>query len=381
MTNAPAKLIFAGGGTGGHLYPAIAIADRVRELLVDRQVEIIFVGTERGIEYRIREQLGYPLHLINVRGLIRSFTLKNLLVPFAVVQAIFQVRRLLAQFRPDAVVGTGGYVSWPVLRTAAGKGIPTMLQEQNSFPGIATRKLASRARRIYLGFAKAIDFLPAGVPTMVTGNPVRRSLTLGDRAVAVKAFGLDPHKKTILVMGGSQGAHAINKSVMKSLIAGSMPDAYQLLWLTGKRDHKDVVAEAGELTKRHALFPFEHRMDLVYAAADLAISRAGALTLAELELCAVPSLLVPYPFAAGDHQRKNAEQFVAGGLGEMIIETDLDRTDILARAVALCESGESRRMHERLAASTRNRKPAVDVIAEDIIQLVYGTRPKETVSA
>ena len=155
-----ARLIFAGGGTGGHLYPAIAIADRVKEILSARMtVEIIFVGTKRGIEYRVRETLGYPLHLINIRGIARSFTLANLAVPFLIVSAMIKANNLVKQFGPQVVVGTGGYVSWPVLRAANGQKITTVLQEQNSFAGVTTRQLAPRAARIYLGFAKAAEML------------------------------------------------------------------------------------------------------------------------------------------------------------------------------------------------------------------------------
>ncbi len=370
-TTRTARLIFAGGGTGGHLYPAIAIADRVSELLKGRMsVEIIFVGTTRGLEYRIREKLGYPLRIINVRGIARSLDIRNLLVPFVLVGALIKARRLVKTFAPHVVVGTGGYVSWPVLNMAASQNVATVLQEQNSFPGITTRKLAPRARRIYLGFAKASEYLKTDAKQIVTGNPVRRTISSGQRQEALRAFKLDAQKKTILVLGGSQGAHAVNTAVLNALEAGSLPSGYQLLWQTGKRDYTDVVAKAGDKVKGHALFPFENRMELVYAAADLAIARAGAITLAELEACAVPAILIPYPFAAGDHQRKNAEEVVKQDFAIMIDEKELVTHDILKDALVELTGGHADHMRANLNTLRANKKPAVDIIAEDIIALI-----------
>jgi len=368
---ATVNLIFAGGGTGGHLFPAIAIADRVRELLSrETAVKILFVGTKRGIEYRLRDSLGYPLRLINVRGLARSFTLKNLLVPFLLAGALWESRSILREWRPDIVVGTGGYVCWPVLRMAAARGIPTVLQEQNSFPGITTRRLASRARRVYLGFESARSFLAPSAPIVVSGNPVRAGVAGGSRAEALAHFGLVAERKTILVLGGSQGARAINEAVLKSLAAGSLPPSYQLLWQAGK-DHLDsVTAALGDTARRHRIVAFEQRMDLVYAAADLAVARAGAITLAELEACRVPALLVPYPYAAGDHQRHNARAYAAQGMAEVIDPNELDRCDLLGRAVALFENGRADQMKAALQTQAATRRPAVDIIAEDIIALI-----------
>jgi UDP-N-acetylglucosamine--N-acetylmuramyl-(pentapeptide) pyrophosphoryl-undecaprenol N-acetylglucosamine transferase len=354
-----ARIIFAGGGTGGHLYPAIAIADRVAELLgAQCQVEILFVGTRRGLEYRIKDKLGYPLHLINVRGLARSLTLKNLLVPFVFAGALFQASALLNKFRPQVVVGTGGYVAMPVLKMAAVKKITTVLQEQNSFPGITTRRLAHAATRVYLGFEGARQYLGSAKDIRVTGNPVRAGIASGSRLEALKTFGLSPDRKTVLVMGGSQGAHAINSSVKRSLEQGELPKDYQLLWQTGKRDYKEVTESLGD------------DMAEVYAAADVAIARAGAISLAELEAVGLPSLLVPYPHAAGDHQRKNAEDYAGRGCAEVIHEWELESVDLLHRASLMIESGRAADMRQSIARVTAGRRPAVDVIAEDIISLI-----------
>jgi len=380
MTLPAARIIFAGGGTGGHLYPAIAIANRIREMLHGvAEVEIAFVGTKRGIEYRLRETLGYPLYLINMRGIARSLSLKNLLVPFVIVGALVKARLLLRRFDPQIVVGTGGYVAWPVLRAAAAAGITTVLQEQNSYPGIVTRQAASRASMVYLGFEKARDYLHPRVKTMVTGNPVRTDLRGADRAEALRQFGLDPELKTILVLGGSQGARSINSAVLRSVEAGILHKDIQLVWQTGKRDYKDVTSQVGNKASGCALFPYAEDMRTVYAAADLAVARAGALTLAELEACGIPSILIPYPHAAGDHQRKNAAVTVEQGRAVMFDEQDLVGRDLLGEAIALLHSKKYAAMRAALA-SGETGQPAVDKIAEHIISLM-GIERKDGLTA
>ncbi len=378
MNLSTAKIIFAGGGTGGHLFPAIAIADRVKELVTGRMtVEIIFVGTRRGIEYRLKETLGYPLHVINMRGIARSLTLKNLLVPFIVIGALVKSYLLLGRFHPNLVVGTGGYVCWPVLRAASYRGVRTLLQEQNSFPGVSTRQLAGRAKKIYLGFAKAAEYMKTDAELIVTGNPVRHNINAGDRERSIHQYGLDPNKKTILVLGGSQGARAVNRAILDSLKKNHLSDKYQILWQTGKRDYTDVAAAAGNKENGCSLFPFAQEMNQVYAAADLVIARAGALTLAEIAACELPAILIPYPYAAGDHQKKNAADFVARSMAVMIEENRLPETDLLAEAVALLESDQYRAMKQALARENEGKQPAVDVIAVDIIKQLEEIKANE----
>ena len=365
------SLVFAGGGTGGHFFPAVAIADRVCELAGDScEKRIAFVGTARGIEYRMQETLGYPLHLVNVRGLERTLTLKNLAVPWLALKSLWQSRRLLKKIVPDLVIGTGGYVSWPVLRMAAKMKIPVVLQEQNSYPGVATRQLARFAARVYLGYDEARQYLPNQTPLVLTGNPVRRQIASGDRGEALEYFKLDSSRRTILILGGSQGARAINEAVLKSLDSCPLPDSCQLLWQTGMNDYAEVTRRLGESADQHAVFLFENRMDLVYAAADMVIARAGAISLAEIESVALPALLVPYPQAAGDHQRKNARAAGSRGFAEVIDPDELAGADLLGVAVAMCDDGRIDAMKQRLRQHVAGRKPAVDVIAEDIIRLV-----------
>jgi UDP-N-acetylglucosamine--N-acetylmuramyl-(pentapeptide) pyrophosphoryl-undecaprenol N-acetylglucosamine transferase len=272
--------------------------------------------------------------------------------------------------RPHIVVGTGGYVAWPVLRAATAKGIPTVIQEQNSYPGIATRKLARRARKVYLGFKDAARHLATTGEVLVTGNPVRKAIGTVDRADALGEFGLDPGKRTLLICGGSQGARTINEAVMKSLEGRTLPGHIQLLWQTGKRDYREVAASVGDRVSRRALFPFAENMEYVYAAADLAVARAGALTLAELQASSVPAILVPYPHAAGDHQRRNAQAFVAAGAAELLADSELTDVDILDRAVTLLDSPRLDEMKQAMKLMLGEAGPAVDIIAQDIIGLI-----------
>jgi len=365
------RILFAGGGTGGHLYPAIAIANRITEMLRGKgQVDIAFVGTKRGLEYRIKDELGYPLYLINMRGITRSLAIINLLVPFIIVGALWQSARLLKQFRPDLVVGTGGYVSWPVLKMAATLGIITVLQEQNSYPGIATRSGAKKAKRIYLGFEDAQKYLPDNANTVTSGNPVRSEIGHGLRQKAIEQFRLDANKKTILVLGGSQGARTINNAVIKSLEAKQWAGDVQLLWQTGKRDYTEVTAQVDKLHWDGALFPFVSNMQDIYAAADMVIARAGALTLAELIACRLPSILIPFPFAAGDHQKKNAESLSKSHAAVVIGETKLSGIDLLQEAARLLKSPEYQAIKNEISKLAESRKSAADVISEDIISIV-----------
>ena len=334
MMAASRRILFAGGGTGGHFFPAIAIADRLAQLAGDDFMpEIAFVGTRRGIEYRLRDSLGYPLHLINIRGLARRLTLSNLILPLLIVGALVKSYTLLKRLKPDIIVGTGGYVCWPILKAAEFRKIPTVLQEQNSFPGITTRQMAANAARVYLGFEKAAEYLPQATRVMVTGNPVRDRVLGGNREKALQEFKLDPDKKTILILGGSQGARNVNNAILAGLQKQALPADVQILWQTGKRDYTDVTAAAGDKVTHGSLFPFSERMDLVYAAADIAIARAGALTIAELVACGVPSILIPLPSAAGDHQRKNALEMSSKGVSVIIEESDLQLDDPLTRYI------------------------------------------------
>ncbi len=357
------RALFAGGGTGGHLFPAIAIAQEMTAQ--DPRCRIEFIGTRYGIEYRMQDTLGYPLNTIAIRGLSRKLSLSLLAFPFRLIISIFQSLRLCARFKPDVVIGTGGYVAGPAIIAAAIKGIPRVLQEQNSFPGLVTRKMATRTNMIFTAYKKAEEYLPSGVTCKRLGNPIRRSVISGDRAEAIRKLGLENDRKTILILGGSQGASRINQAVLKSL--PHLDDKMQLIWQCGKRDYKDVAARLNKKEFVISLFPFSNEMQAVYAAADLAIARAGALTIAELTACGIPSILIPYPYATVDHQTHNAAEVLAAGAAEVVRDADLDGIEILKMAVDIMRSDRLETM--RKAARSLGRPEAAADIAREILHL------------
>jgi len=358
------RILMAGGGTGGHLFPAIAIAQEFERLDQDCRIEM--VGTRYGIEYTMRDNIKYPLSFIAVRGLPRKISLGLISFPFRLLWAIWQTLRLFRRFRPDLVVGTGGYVAGPVMIAAALKKIPRALQEQNSYPGLMTRRLARLADVIFIAYRRAKDYLPPDAITEMLGNPIRREITGGDRSRALTELGLKPDRKTILILGGSQGARRLNKAVLAGI--DRLDDRVQLLWQCGKRDYKDVLARLDKKDFVISLFPFLNNMEMVYAAADLAIARAGALTIAELTACSVPSLLVPFPYATADHQRYNAEEVAESGAAEMILESDLDKIDLMEKAVNLVTSSQLETM--KLAARRVGKPQAAADIAARLMALV-----------
>jgi UDP-N-acetylglucosamine--N-acetylmuramyl-(pentapeptide) pyrophosphoryl-undecaprenol N-acetylglucosamine transferase len=366
------RVIFAGGGTGGHLIPALAIADKLKSRVEpDCKTEFMFVGTRRGLEYRMKDRLGYPLTLINVRGVARSMTLSNLVVPFLLIGSVVKCMRLISRFGPDIVVGTGGYVMGPVFLSAALMGKRRVIQEQNSFPGITTRKLAPRADRVFLGFSEAAQYLGKRSRVIVTGNPVREVIGKLSKDEGREYYGIDSESRVILVLGGSQGAAAINRNILRDL--DKLPDGHRLIWQTGERDYKEVAAQAGGKVQGRSLFAFTDRLEMAYAAADLVIARAGALTLAEIEAARLPSILVPFPYAAGDHQRKNAESFVNKGAAIMFDDCRLDEISLLAEAVKLLESGKKEQMAAAVESMQKERKrSAADLIVDEILDIVRG---------
>jgi len=365
------KVIFAGGGTGGHLIPALAIAEKLKSRLVpEYEPDFIFVGTRRGLEFRMKEKLGYPLVLINIRGMARSLSPANLLVPFLLVGAVIKSLRLMHRFHPDIVIGTGGYVMGPVIMAAALLNRPRVIQEQNSYPGVTTRQLASRVNRVFLGFGAAAEYLGRKSRTVETGNPIKEIIGRVSREEGRNHFGYaSPDIKVILILGGSQGASAINRNILKNL--QGLADNYQIIWQTGERDYKEVAAHAGGKVPGRSLFPFTDRIEMAYAAADMVIARAGALTLAEITAAGLPSILIPYPHAAGDHQRKNAAVFKECGAAVIFDDSELDKMNLLGETVRLFEKGERDRMAQATARLRDKRsRSAADLIVDEIFQLI-----------
>lgn len=314
------KFILSGGGTGGHIYPAIAIANELK--LRFPNAEILFVGASNKMEMQKVPQAGYPIKGLWIAGIQRKLTFDNALFPVKLLDSLLKSRTIIRHFKPDVVIGTGGFASGPLLRVAGIAGIPTVLQEQNSFPGITNKWLSKKASKICVAYENLEQFFPKS-KIVLTGNPVRQDLIAikGKRQDAIDFFKLDASKKTILVLGGSLGARRINQLIAKELVNFSSQNV-QLIWQCGKL-YNDEYAHFNEKENVDVL-PFIERMDLAYAAADVIISRAGASSVSELCLVAKPTLFIPSPNVAEDHQTKNANAIVDKKGALLLKENELD---------------------------------------------------------
>ncbi|WP_373517911.1 undecaprenyldiphospho-muramoylpentapeptide beta-N-acetylglucosaminyltransferase [Pricia sp.] len=313
------RFILSGGGTGGHIYPAIAIADELKRRHPD--AEFLFVGAQDRMEMEKVPQAGYQIEGLWITGLQRKLTLKNLMFPFKLISSLLKAGKILKKFRPDAVIGTGGFASGPTLRVASGRGIPCVLQEQNSYAGITNKLLKDKVDKICVAYDTMDRFFPAD-KIVKTGNPVRGDLVenFKDKSEALYHFGLDTQKSTLLILGGSLGARRINQLIAKNLDLFKKLDI-QLIWQCGKLYIGEYKKYASETVK---VLDFVNRMDYAYSAADTIISRAGAGSVSELCIVGKPVLFIPSPNVAEDHQTKNAQALVAENAALIIKETDLE---------------------------------------------------------
>ncbi|MEQ8474520.1 MAG: undecaprenyldiphospho-muramoylpentapeptide beta-N-acetylglucosaminyltransferase [Marinoscillum sp.] len=302
------RIMISGGGTGGHIYPAIAIAQSLQELLQD--VEILFVGAQGKMEMTKVPEAGFKIVGLWISGLQRSLSLQNMAFPFKLISSVWKSFKLLRQFKPDAVIGVGGYASGPLLYAASSRKIPTLIQEQNSYAGLTNKLLAKRVNKICVAHGGMEKYFPAS-KLVVTGNPVRKTILLRDslRSEAHEFFRLDASKKTILIVGGSLGARSINEFILASYdILADSP--YQVIWQTGGYYYEEMKRRIPKASSNIVIRDFVREMNFAYAVADVVISRAGALSIAELMLTGKPSILVPSPNVAEDHQTINAMALV-----------------------------------------------------------------------
>lgn len=316
------RIIISGGGTGGHVFPAIAIANAIR--VKEPSADILFIGAAGRMEMTRVPAAGYRIEGLRIRGIQRKATLKNLTLPFRLIHSLLRAENLIRKFKPDVVIGVGGYASGPTLRIAVMKNIPTLIQEQNSFPGMTNKLLGDKVDKICVAYDGMEQFFPAE-KIIFTGNPVRQDIMIRPDLLelAYMHFGLKEEKKTILVTGGSLGAASINKSI-RNYILNSTRNDIQIIWQTGNYYYNLYVNDEklNEL-QNVKILPFIDRMDLAYTAADVVISRAGAIAISELCLIGKPVILVPSPNVAEDHQTKNARSLVKKNAALMIKDSDL----------------------------------------------------------
>ncbi len=329
------KILFAGGGTGGHIYPALAVAREIMNR--EPETEVLFLGGTKGIERKIVSDAGYTFEAIPVSGLPRKISLSMLGFSWKLMVSIVISRQVLKRFRPAVVMATGGYVSGPPIVAALSLGLPTVIQEQNSYPGITNRKLGQFADIVFLGFQDAVPFFKRKTETIVTGNPVRETICTGRRDESAREFGLDPSLKTVLMFGGSQGSAAINHAAsgaVESIAAQNI----QVLWQTGELEYDTWKSFDGRCEGRIRVLPYIGGMEHAYAAADCVVARSGAMSIAEITVCGLPAVFIPLPTAAANHQEFNARSLVTAGAAAMILERNLTSSQLEQEIIRILSS-------------------------------------------
>ena len=361
----PFKVIISGGGTGGHIFPAIAIANALKEKA--EGVEILFVGAKGKMEMEKVPNVGYSIKGLWISGVQRKLIdVRNLLFPFKLISSLWNSFLIVKRFKPQVVVGTGGYASGPLLFVGSKLGVPALIQEQNSYPGITNKLLAKTVQCICVAYDNMERYFPKQ-KMLFLGNPVRQDIleVVTKREEAITHFGLDENKKTVLVVGGSLGARTVNESIALCLNMLAVEDT-QLIWQTGRTYAKQAEKSAkGKVSVR--VLPFIFRMDLAYAAADIVVSRAGASTISELCLIGKPAILVPSPNVAEDHQTKNATALLEENAALMVqdVKAKKELTEVLKKL--LQDEGKQKKLAKNIHQLAKHQ--SADKIAEEVIKL------------
>lgn len=373
------RVIISGGGTGGHIYPAITIVRALQQLVP--QCEVLFIGTERGLEADIVPKEGLPFTTIRVSGFERRLSLNNIKILGQAAGSVFKARQIISAFKPDVVIGTGGYVCGPVLLAASLMGIPSMIQEQNVIPGITNKILAKVVDKIAVGYAEAAAYFGTGSQQkiLVSGNPIRQEVVAAERAEGIAALELDPDKRIVLISGGSRGARSINQAMLAVHRHFAGRSDIHLLHVTGQSEYNNIVGnlqEAGVAFNDHTnstVCPYLYNMPQALAAADIAVFRAGAVGLAELTARGIPAVLVPYPYAAENHQEHNARVMEARQAAVVIRDRELSGERLIAALEQLLS--EPDRLAAMAAASRElGKAEAASVIAAAALQLANAQR-------
>lgn len=367
------KILLSGGGTGGHIYPALAIADKFKAKYPD--AEIAFVGSPRGIENKIIPQTGYSLYKIDIMGISRKLTLKNIKVAAKIIKSMGEAKKLLKSFKPDIVIGTGGYASWPAVSQAAKMGIPTAIVEQDAYPGIATRQLAKCADKIFISFEKTKEYLEGktkkGSKIILSGNPLRSNFATVKKDVARAKLGIN--KPYILSLGGSLGALKINECMLEVFHDFSSKNNVEHIHACGSRDYKEIKRrfDLMGLDKNKNIILKEYIYDMAerMAAADVVINRSGAITLAELAMLGKPCILIPSPNVTADHQYKNAKVLADAGAAVLIKDDELTSERLCKEIEAIIFSPQKQKqMSESISKFAHPN--SLDLIIEEAEKLI-----------
>ena len=365
------RVVFAGGGTGGHVFPAVAIAERLMDANLSMYhtdgVDVMFVGTKNKIEARVIPQLGYKFRTIWIGGFSRKFKLSNFLLPVKIIVSVFQSLKLLLTYKANVVVGTGGYVSGPVCAAAVVTRTPIILQEHNSYPGAMIRMFAPFAREIHIAFETSQKYFRLHRNLFVTGSPVRK-MPRAKREEALNYFGLSKGRQTLLVTGGSLGAVKLNSAVL-GIVDDLISRNYQLIWQTGSVDFERIRQS---FEKHPSMIygrveKFIERMDLAYSAADIAVCRGGATTIAELISFNLPAVIIPYPYAAANHQVENARALVGSGAAVMVQEFEIEEKFKRELLTLIDNPGQLSVMREKMNGLLHD--DAAEVIAKSVLRI------------
>ncbi|MFB0924648.1 MAG: undecaprenyldiphospho-muramoylpentapeptide beta-N-acetylglucosaminyltransferase [Vicingaceae bacterium] len=361
------RIIVSGGGTGGHIFPAIAIANAIKEKYPDSK--IVFVGALGRMEMEKVPAAGYEIIGLPIMGLQRRLTLQNLKFPFKLIASMLKAKKIVKDFKPDVVVGVGGYASGPLLKAATSLGVPALVQEQNSYPGMTNKLLASKVEKLCVAYDNMDRFFPKE-KIMLTGNPVRQDIKNleAKRIRGIEYFGLDPNKKTVLVVGGSLGARTINHAIDAG-VEELAKNNIQLVWQTGKL----YVDEAAKTVAKYEgkgikTMPFISKMDYAYAVADVVVSRAGAMSVSELSIAKKPAIFVPLPSAAEDHQTKNAMALVNHNAALLVKDTEAQELLMPMLIDLVKNDAEQQKIANNVAKMAFS--DSANIIADEVIKLI-----------
>lgn len=312
------KVIVSGGGTGGHIYPALSLIKEIKRQ--NKNAEVLYIGTEKGLESEIIPRENIPFETISISGFRRKLSFENIKTVIRFIKGIRRAKKIVKSFQPDVVIGTGGYVCAPVVYAAAHLGVPTVIHEQNSVPGLTNKFLSKYVDRIAICFEEARSFFPEE-KVVLTGNPRASEVSLVSRERGQKSLNLNPLKKTVLIVGGSRGARPINEAFL-SIYEELRQKEYQIVYVTGSIHYDRIISEVGESPEHIIIKPFIHNMPDVLAATDVIVARAGATTLAEITALGLPSILIPSPYVTNNHQEKNARALEKNGAAIVRREQD-----------------------------------------------------------
>lgn len=358
------RVVLTGGGTGGHIYPALAVAREVS--LQHPQAAFLYIGSKHGLEAQLVPRAGFPFQSVEISGLKRKLSLDNVKTVWKFIRAVAESKRMLREFKPDVVVGTGGYVCGPVMYAAAKLGIPTLVHEQNVVPGLTNKFLSRSASKIAVSFSESLSFFPPA-KTVLTGNPRATEVMHGDAEAGRRFLGVDAGKKIVLIFGGSRGARAINEAVLSMVPHVSDFAGTHFVYVTGDVHYEKISAslrQMGDLPGNLSVLSFVHNMPDVLAATHVLVSRAGASTLAEVTALGVPSILIPSPYVTNNHQEKNARGLEKAGAAEVIVERDLTGQSLLESLTALLRDQNRWEQMRKSSLALGMPKAATEIVAQ-----------------